>query len=96
MKTLSILVAAATLTLAGCGSTSNEVETAKADTKTEVTKVAKKKKNVKCRTEKPTGSRLGSYKCTTQKQREARSSTARAILENHAHNTSGRVVVNGG
>ena len=91
MKLLSILFLS-TIALAGCSSTTKPTSESKGK---QVIKVAKSK-GIKCKKENPTGSRLGSYKCTSKQQREAKNRTANRVMQNQAQSTTGRAVDNGG
>lgn len=91
MKLLFAIIIA-TVTLTGCSSTTKSTKANKAAA---IEKVAKTK-DLKCRKENPTGSRLGRYKCTTKEQRESRHQTAQRVMQNQAQSTTGRAVNNGG
>lgn len=77
-KLFPVLLAGLALTMAGCKS--NDAVDAKNEVAAEATKKANKNgKDIRCRSEAPTGSRIAKMKCTTRKQRQARSQTKDAL-----------------
>lgn len=91
MKALKmIFISLMVVTAVGCKSTADKVNTSKevAQNMTQEEKVKQAKADIKCRSEAPTGSRISKMKCTTKKQRQARSRT-KTVLDDVIQNQIG-------
>ncbi|MBU2883620.1 hypothetical protein KO525_10450 [Psychrosphaera sp. B3R10] len=84
MKTLKLVfISLMVVTAVGCKSTADKATTSKevAQNMTQEEKLKQAKADIKCRSEAPTGSRISKMKCTTKKQRQARSRTKTVLDE---------------